>query len=189
MTGCQHEPTGSRRGRQRPVRGQGPTSSLTNVNPAKICSFPKLTERYFPNVFVSSSVLVNFKLIWLDKALRQLQRTSASQTSCLTTQLCSSPSCRTEKTTALTGPPLLSLAGAAGDKGLPRLRPRRDRAAGGSIHHVHTPGGTWHFYKEETEEGKSFNRCVNAADRWIWEDLTPIVSDRALLEDSSNHYL
>ncbi|XP_074696550.1 sodium- and chloride-dependent transporter XTRP3 isoform X2 [Strix aluco] len=78
--------------------------------------------------------------------------------------------------------------GAAGDKGLPRLRPGRDRAAGGSIHHVHTPGGTSNFYKEETEEGKRSNRCMNA-DSCIWEDLTPIISDWALLEDSSNHYL
>ena len=83
---------------------------------------------------------------------------------------------------------LLSLAGPAGDKGLPRLRPSSDRAAGGCIHHVHTPGGTSNFYKEETEEGKRFNRCMNA-DSWIWEDLTPGVSDRALLEDSSKHYL
>ncbi|XP_074715631.1 sodium- and chloride-dependent transporter XTRP3 isoform X2 [Strix uralensis] len=78
--------------------------------------------------------------------------------------------------------------GAAGDKGLPRLCPGRDRAAGGSIHHVHTPGGTSNFYKEETEEGKRSNRCMNA-DSCIWEDLTPIISDWALLEDSSNHYL
>ncbi|XP_009695484.1 PREDICTED: sodium- and chloride-dependent transporter XTRP3-like, partial [Cariama cristata] len=35
---------------------------------------------------------------------------------------------------------------------------------------------------------KSFNRCVNT-NSWIWEDLTCLVSDRALLEDSSNHYL
>ncbi|XP_032843810.1 sodium- and chloride-dependent transporter XTRP3 isoform X2 [Tyto alba] len=62
--------------------------------------------------------------------------------------------------------------GAAGDKGLPRLRPGRDRAAGGSIHHVRTPGGTSDFYKEETEEGKRFNRCMNA-DSWTGADLTP----------------
>lgn len=27
------------------------------------------------------------------------------------------------------------------------------------------------------------------ANSWIWEDLTPVTSDWALLEDSSNHYL
>lgn len=83
---------------------------------------------------------------------------------------------------------LLSLAGAAGDKGLPWLRPRRDRAAGGSIHHLHPPGGTSDFCEEETGEGKHFN-CGMNADSWIWEDLAPIVSDWALLENSSNHYL
>lgn len=82
-------------------------------------------------------------------------------------QLCS----RTLKTTP--NPTLLlSLAGAAGDKGLPRPCPGRDRAAGGSIHHVHPPGGTSNVYKEETEEGKRFNHCLNARS-WIWEDLNP----------------
>uniref|UniRef100_A0A8C0UX07 Solute carrier family 6 member 20 n=1 Tax=Cyanistes caeruleus TaxID=156563 RepID=A0A8C0UX07_CYACU len=78
--------------------------------------------------------------------------------------------------------------GAAGDQGLPRLCPGCDRAAGGSIHHVHTPGSTSDFYKEETEEGTSFNCCMKA-DSWTWEDLTLVTSDWALLEDSSNHYL
>lgn len=83
---------------------------------------------------------------------------------------------------------LLSLAGAAGDKRLPRLRPGGDRAAGGILHHVHTPGGTRHFCTEEAEEGKSLNRRMNA-NGWIWEDLTRIASAGALLEESSNHYL
>lgn len=120
-----------------------------------------------------------------------LQPAHASPLSCLYThvQLCSRPGSRTLKTTDPTTPTLLlSLAGAAGDKGLSKLCPSRDRAAGGGIHHVHTPGSTTNFYKEETEEGKGFNCCVKA-NSWIWEDLTPTVSDWALLEDSSNHYL
>lgn len=79
---------------------------------------------------------------------------------------------------------LLSLAGAAGDKRLPRVRPGSDRAAGGIIHYVHSPGGTRHFHSEEAEEGKSLNRRMNA-NSWIWEDLTRA---GALLEDSSNPY-
>lgn len=115
------------------------------------------------------------------------QPETASQRSCLDpyTQLCSWPDSGTDPT----DPTLLfSLAGAAGDQGLPRLCPGGDRAAGGGIHHVHTPGSTSDFYKEETEEGTSFNCCMKA-DSWIWEDLTPVISDWALLEDSSNHYL
>lgn len=67
---------------------------------------------------------------------------------------------------------LLSLAGAAGDKGLSRLCPGHDRAAGGIIHHVHPSRGTSNIYKEETEEGKRFNHCLNAHS-CIWEDLYP----------------
>lgn len=83
---------------------------------------------------------------------------------------------------------LLSLVGAAGDKRLPQLRPGSDRAAGGLIHHVHTPGGTPNFHKEETEEGKSLH-CRMNTENWIGKDLTHTTSDRALLEASSNHYL
>uniref|UniRef100_A0A8V0Z1G7 Transporter n=1 Tax=Gallus gallus TaxID=9031 RepID=A0A8V0Z1G7_CHICK len=78
--------------------------------------------------------------------------------------------------------------GAAGDKRLPQLRPGSDRAAGGLIHHVHTPGGTPNFHKEETEEGKSLH-CRMNTENWIGKDLTHTTSDRALLEASSNHYL
>lgn len=96
------------------------------------------------------------------------QTENASQRSCLDpyTQLCSWPDSGTDPT----DPTLLfSLAGAAGDQGLPGLCPGSDWAAGGGIHHVHTPGSTSDFYKEETEEGTSFNCCMKA-DSWIWED-------------------
>lgn len=176
---------------QRPDRGQGSATSLRNTNQAKICSLPKLAE-VFPNPVVSSSVLVRFQCVWLDKEQHWGQPWAATAWNCFSEvlsrsmhALCSWPDSGADPT----NPTLLfSLAGAAGDQGLPRLCPGSDRAAGGSIHHVHSPGSTSDFYKEETEEGTSFNCCMKA-DSWIWEDLTPVISDWALLEDSSNHYL
>lgn len=161
-------------------RGQGPATSLRNANQAKICSLPRLAV--FPNPVVSSSVLVSFQRVWLDREHQGPE--NASQRSCLDPDRAVPSAPLWDRAPTL----LFSLAGAAGDQGLPRLRPGGDRAAGGSIHHVHTPGSTNDFYKEETQEGTSFN-CSMKADSWIWEDLTPVTSDWALLEDSSNHYL
>lgn len=87
LTRCQHEPTGSRRGTQRPDRGQGWAISLRNTNQAKICSLPKLAE-VFPIIFVSSSVLVvNFKHVWLDKEKHRGQSWAATTCTCFSAVL------------------------------------------------------------------------------------------------------
>lgn len=175
---------------QSPDRGQGPATSLGNTNEAKICSLPKLVE-VSPNPAVSSSVLVSFQCVWLDREHRG-QPWAATDCECFSEVLLRSIDTalllarlwdRSHRSNSV-----FSLAGPAGDQGLPRLCPGSDWAAGGIIHHVHSPGSTSDFCKEETEEGTSLNCCMKA-DSWIWEDLTPITSDWALLEDGSNHYL
>lgn len=159
-------------------------------NSALYQSLQKFSPIFLPAALFSSILsLYGWTKQGREESRGLLQPASASWPSRLHRQLCSGPGSRTLKTTDPAAPTLLlSLAGAAGDEGLPRLRPGSDRAAGGGVHPVHTPGGTSNFRKEETEEGKRFHPCMRA-DSWIEEDLTPTASDRALLEDSSNHYL
>nr|XP_021156406.1 sodium- and chloride-dependent transporter XTRP3 isoform X3 [Columba livia] len=80
--------------------------------------------------------------------------------------------------------------GAAGDKGLPWLCPRRDRAAGGSIHHVHPPGGTSDFCEEETEE-KCFNHGMKMKNptAGFGKILPPSSVTGCFWKTASNHYL
>lgn len=66
---------------QRPDRGQGSATSLRNTNQAKICSLPKLAE-VFPNPVVSSSVLVRFQCVWLDKEQHWGQPWAATAWNC-----------------------------------------------------------------------------------------------------------
>lgn len=54
---------------QRPDRGQGPATSLRNTNQAKICPLPKPAEISCTPV-VSSSVLVSFQCVQLDREHR-----------------------------------------------------------------------------------------------------------------------
>lgn len=155
LTECQREPAGSQRGARRPGSGRGRATSLRNTNHAKTRLFTKACAS-FPQYFVSSCLSCQERS---EDSQRQLSLQGTGNHRCPAPTL------------------LLSLAGAVGDQGLPRLRPGSDRAAGGSVHHVHTPGGTSDFDTEEAEEGTRSDRGVSA-DGWIWEDLTPSSATR-----------
>lgn len=162
--GCWHGVSMSPEGRNAETRQRsGPRHLIKNTDQAKIC-FAKAHRNIFPQYFCQQLCSYKFKACMVGQSKALSHRLSPAEID---------PTPGHRKPRIPTNPRLLlSLAGAAGDQGLPRLRPGGDRAAGGGVHRVHTPGGTSDFYKEEAEEGKSFNCGMNGAS-WIWEDLTP----------------
>lgn len=177
---------------QGPNRGQCQAASLRNTNRAKTRSFPELTEKFSP-IFLSAAL---FLLIlsfhgWMKQSTEDSQGCHSLQVHLGCPAEMGSFAHRTLTSVDPTDSMLLSLAGAAGDKGLPWLCPRRDRAAGGSIHHVHPPGGTSDFCEEETEEGKCFNRGMKMKNptAGFGKILPPSSVTGCFWKTASNHYL